>query len=119
VARAAEDIDLIYRMLRAGATIRYCPQAVVRHERVDAARRRLTRRTYGRGIGAFVGIRGRERDVGVGVLLGHWVLQRLARLARAGFRLDRVTVAEEALVLAGTARGLVLGLRLRPEGDHR
>jgi GT2 family glycosyltransferase len=107
-----EDIDLIYRMLRAGATIRYCPEAIVRHERVTAVRRRATRRSYGRGIGAFIGLRGRERDLHVGMLLLWWVLQRLAMLARAALYIDRRGVMEEAIVLAGTAAGLSHGLRM-------
>jgi GT2 family glycosyltransferase len=113
---AAEDIDLIYRMLRSGAKIRYCPEAVVRHERVPAAVRRLSRRTYGRGMGAFIAIRGREGDLSVGLVLCRWVVQRLARLARACWRLDRLGVSEEALVLTGTARGLAIGLGLRRDG---
>jgi GT2 family glycosyltransferase len=116
---AAEDIDLIYRMLRSGAKIRYCPEAVVRHERVSAAVRRLSRSTYGRGMGAFIAIRGREGDLGVALLLCRWVLQRLARLGRAGWRLDRLGVSEEALVLTSTVRGLAIGLRLRRDGGRK
>ena len=112
---AGEDIDLIYRMLRAGATIRYSPDAIVRHERVAAVRRRATRHSYGRGIGAFVGVRGREGDLRVTVLLLRWGLRRLALLARAALRLDRVGVIEEMIVLLSTAGGLAHGLRIRPK----
>jgi GT2 family glycosyltransferase len=111
---AGEDIDLIYRMLRAGARIRYNPNAVVRHERVAAARRRATRRSYGRGIGAFVGVHVRQGDLQAGMLLLRWMLQRVALLARAALRLDRLGVTEEVIVLSSTAVGVRLGLRLGP-----
>lgn len=111
-AGGGEDVDLIYRMLRAGARIRYSPEAVVRHERVTEARRRATRRSYGRGIGTFVGLRGREGDPRVWGLLLRWVVQRLVLLGRAVLRLDRLAVIEEPIVLVGTAAGVAHGLRL-------
>lgn len=114
-ARACEDIDLIYRMLRSGARIRYCPDAVVRHERVAAIRRRASRRSYGRGMGAFIGVHARRREVHAGVLLGAWVIDRLKRLARAAARFDAIGTVEEAIVLASTAGGLAYGVTLPPE----
>jgi GT2 family glycosyltransferase len=109
---AGEDIDLIYRLLRAGATIRYSPTVLVRHERVAADRRRATRRSYGRGIGAFIGLRAREGDVRAAALLLPWVWQRATLLTRAVLRIDRVGVSEEVSILRGTVSGLRLGLRL-------
>jgi GT2 family glycosyltransferase len=117
VSGAGEDIDLIYRMLRAGATIRYCPNAIVRHERATAARRRATRKSYGTGIGAFLGVHGRAGDIRIAVWMLRWVLYRGARLMRAALRRDRVGVIEEAVVLMSTARGLTIGLRLEPNAD--
>src|SRR5439155_17090850 len=54
--RAAEDSDLLYRILRDGGTVRYEPAAVVRHEWQTWSRRLATRWSYGFGIGAMCGL---------------------------------------------------------------
>ena len=54
--KAAEDADLLYRILRAGGTVHYEPAAVVRHEWQTRDRRLATRWSYGYGIGALCGL---------------------------------------------------------------
>jgi GT2 family glycosyltransferase len=110
-AEAAEDVDYLYRLLRAGAAIRAEPAAIVRHERAPLSRRWRTRRTYGRGIGAFVALHLARRDWGALRVLVQWKLMRLRLLLRGAARLRWRTVAEELLVLAATFEGLAVGAR--------
>lgn len=108
---SGEDMDLLYRMLRAGARIRYEPQAVVYHERQPRERRLASRSAYGRGIGACCGLWLRGRDLhALGVLAG-WLRMRGGMAAGAVRRRQWGGVREELLVLGGTARGLLYGLR--------
>jgi hypothetical protein len=111
---AGEDLDFLHRLLRAGAVVRYEPRAVVYHERQTKARRRGTRSTYGRGVGACCSAWLRDGDVsGLGIL-GHWVGMRGRLLAGAARRREWHRVEEELLVLRGTVGGLAYGARLRP-----
>ncbi len=114
---AGEDVDLLYRLLRAGARIGYEPRALVYHERQSAERRRATRRSYGRGVGAFWALQARRGDFHSLPLLGSWVALRGALLLRALSARRGEAVAEEARVLAGTVSGIGYGLlvRGRPE----
>jgi len=108
------DIDLFYRVLRAGGRALYEPGAVVRHEPVTRAGRLERRRPYGYGMGAACGLRLREGDPYAVALLARWVGLRLRVLA-GGLLSRRADAArEEALLLGGTAAGLVHGLR-RPD----
>ncbi|MEA2562772.1 MAG: hypothetical protein QOH06_4276 [Acidobacteriota bacterium] len=108
---SGEDMDLLYRLLRAGARIRYEPQAVIYHERQPRDRRLASRSAYGRGIGACCGLWLRGRDLhALGVLAG-WLRMRGGMAAGAVRRRQWSGVREELLVLGGTARGLVYGFR--------
>lgn len=59
---AAEDADLIYRLLTGGAAVRYEPDAVVRHAWQTQERRLATRWSYGFGVGAMCGMWLARRD---------------------------------------------------------
>ena len=111
---AGEDLDFLHRLLRAGAVVRYEPQAVVYHERQTKSRRRGTRSTYGRGVGACCSAWLRDGDLSGLVILGHWLGMRGRLLAGAARRRDWNRVEEELLVLRGTTAGLAYGARLRP-----
>jgi len=101
---AGEDVDVLHRLLRQGP-IRYDADAVVRHEQKPPAARRATRSRYGRGVGAAVGIWLRGGEISAALVLLRWLLLRVRLLTRD---------PGELRVLAGTAGGLVYGLRARP-----
>jgi glycosyltransferase involved in cell wall biosynthesis len=110
---AGEDIDLLHRLLRGGARIRYEPDAVVYHARQPLVRRAATRLSYGRGIGACCGLWLRDRDRSAPPLLAAWCRLRLRRAAAAARRRNLSAAAEEWAVLRGTAAGLAYGLLVR------
>ncbi len=113
---AGEDMDILYRFLRAGARVWYEPGVLIYHERQSRARRRASRIDYGRGIGALAGLWLRRRDPFAARLLGHWVFDHGWALAGALRRGRWEWAGEEGLMLFGTARGLLYGLRLRKDG---
>jgi GT2 family glycosyltransferase len=105
------DMDLFYRVLRAGGRALYEPGAVVHHEPATLAGRLERRRPYGYGMGAACGLRLREGDRRSLGLLAGWVGLRLRVLAGALLTARWSALREEALVLGGTAAGLAHGLR--------
>jgi len=111
--QAAEDADLIYRLLAAGATIRYEPEAIVFHERQTAAQRLRSRSTYGYGIGAFCGLHLRRGDLYAGRLLLTWLGKQSVALGRAAARGDGFLFRQRMRSLGGGTRGFFHGLRLR------
>jgi hypothetical protein len=110
---AGEDIDMLYRLLRAGARIRYEPEAIVYHERQTLAHRRRTRFGYGKGIGACCALWLRDRDPFAAVVLARWISMRLGRGLRAIRGGDRQLAREEFDVLRGTGSGFLYGVRVR------
>jgi len=105
------DMDLFYRLLRAGAHIRYEPLCRIRHERATRRDRLARREPYGHGVGAGIGIWLREGDAYAPWVLVRWLALRCRRLLAGAVRLEVTLVREEALVLMGTVRGLAFGLR--------
>jgi GT2 family glycosyltransferase len=114
---AGEDIALIDRLLASGATIRYEPAALVRHEGRPASSRRATRSSYGRGVGTWCGILLRGGDRRGASMLVRWLALRLRLGVAAAGRRQPGEVGDEARVLAGTARGVVHGLRVGGRRD--
>jgi GT2 family glycosyltransferase len=110
---AGEDLDVVRRLLRHGARIRYEPRSLVYHERQSSARRRATRSSYGRGAGACFALWLRARDPFALRALAAWVSMRLRLLAVGAARRDRGAVREELFVLGGTLAGFAYGLRAR------
>ena len=110
---AGEDMDAFFRLLRAGAHLRYEPDAIIYHERQPIEQRARSRRSYGRGIGACCALWLREGDGFGGVALARWCEMRLGRLMRAVARRDTVTVREEVNVLRGTVAGVAYGFLVR------
>jgi hypothetical protein len=111
--QAAEDLDLLYRLLRDGATIVYAPSAIVFHERADAARRLATRSTYGFGLGALGTMWARRRDPFALWMVWRWCFDRSRALLGACVRRRWRRVYEELLMLRGLAGGVAYGLRER------
>jgi GT2 family glycosyltransferase len=108
---AGEDVDLVYRLLRAGGRVVYEPDAIVYHERQPLDRRRASRSSYGRGIGTFVGLHLRDGDVrGLGVL-ARWGVLRAQLAGEALLSRRWSALADEGLVVRGTVQGLAHGLR--------
>ena len=116
--RAAEDADLIYRLLVMGARVRYEPEAIVYHERLSNARRLATRSGYGYGVGALCGMHLRRGDLFALSMLGNWTSSLARRLRKAGASRDRFELLQVWLSLRATVAGFGYGLGCRPtRGD--
>lgn len=117
--RGAVDMDLFYRLLREGGRMVYEPSAIVFHE-MKRRRERVTRRSaYGYGMGAAAVLRRRDPDPRAFAMLRTWVRYRLRLLGRAVAERRLRSVHEELLVLGGTARGVVFGLRQGRATPHQ
>jgi GT2 family glycosyltransferase len=107
---AGEDVDLIHRLLRAGAPVRYDGAVTVLHEQKLPREHRARRRGYGFGVGGACGLWARSHDVSAGPVLVAWLLLRLRLLAAACVRGRLAAAADELRVLAGTVAGVRYGL---------
>lgn len=108
--RSAEDIDMLYRLLRAGATLRYEPDAIVFHERQETERRLRSRPSYGFGMGAFCALWARRYDAFAFWMLAQWCTERTRSLLASFVRRRWPRVREELLMLRGAMSGFVYGL---------
>ncbi len=109
--RAAEDAELIYRLLLASARIRYEPTAVVRHEWQTPARRLETRWSYGYGVGAMCGLWLARRDAYALRMLAAYSRLHIRPLFGAVRRRERYRAAEHWRALASLVPGLAYGVR--------
>jgi GT2 family glycosyltransferase len=110
------DMDLFYRLLRAGASIRYEPEALVYHERQTRSGRMERRPMYGHGMGACCALRLREGDAYALYLLGRWLVFRTQLLGRALLARRWMGAYEEWLMLGSSFRGLIHGLTIDTSG---
>lgn len=110
---AGEDLDILRRLLGAGARILYEPRCVVHHERQTPDRRRATRWRYGHGAGACCALWLRERQAFALRAVAAWFAMRARLLARAITARDAQAIDGELRVLGGTCAGLVYGFRVR------
>jgi GT2 family glycosyltransferase len=104
--RGALDMDLFYRLLRAGSPARYEPRALVFHEQKSREERRLRRPDYGFGMGACCVFWRRAGDPNALPVLRRWLGFRAGLLVACVRRLRLRGAHEELLMLLGTVRGL-------------
>jgi GT2 family glycosyltransferase len=119
--KAAEDCDIIDRLLAAGGVIRYDGEALMHHEWQTKERRQSTRWSYGFGIGALCGVRLAERDAYGFRMLASYSRMKLREI-RPELRNGRWNgVRERLTALAALLPGCLYGLRARsasrPEGQ--
>jgi GT2 family glycosyltransferase len=105
--RAAEDIDLLDRIMQIDATIVYEPTAVVYHEMKTPEERLARRYPYGYGLGAMVAGCGGTRSLALAGAYGRIQARSLARGLR---RLSVREVAEPLFAVAGFSAGACRGL---------
>ena len=104
-ARAAEDVDLLYRLANEGFAIRYEPDAVVYHELKSRRARVGGRYGYGYGLGTFLARHAAHGDEHARALRRRYAAG-LARRAASGLRhADGWPALEGALTLAGIVAG--------------
>jgi GT2 family glycosyltransferase len=111
--KAAEDTDLFYRLLQAGAIICYEPEAVIYHERQDAASLTRSFWNYSHGIGAFTAKHFCTGDLFAAYMLGIWVFWLVWRSASSILRRNRIYAGEVLLSLQGCSHGLAYGFKLK------
>jgi GT2 family glycosyltransferase len=109
--KAAEDCELIDRLLSAGCSIYYADDAVVRHDWQTRERRYRTRWSYGFGIGALCGLRFAARDPFARRMLRSYSRMHLGKIGRAVARLDLDQVSQHFLALAALLPGSIYGFR--------
>lgn len=112
------DMDLFYRLLRAGARIRYEPDLLVYHARTSRAGRISRRIPYGYGMGACCSLWLRQKDYFALRVLLSWFILRTQRLFEGMLGKRWMLAYEELLVLAGTIGGFAQGLRLSMSEIH-
>jgi GT2 family glycosyltransferase len=108
---AAEDCELIDRLLRAGNSVFYAKDAVVRHDWQTRERRYRTRWSYGFGIGALCGLRLAEADSFAARMLRSYSRMHLRKLGQAAARLNFNQLTQHILALAALVPGCIYGLR--------
>jgi GT2 family glycosyltransferase len=106
------DMDLFYRLLRAGVKARYEPALVVYHEQKPRTARKDRRTSYGVGMGAACALWLREGDRYALKVLSAWLRMRSRRLVSGLRRGHATAVREELMILGGTFRGLAHGFRI-------
>jgi GT2 family glycosyltransferase len=110
--QAAEDTDLFYRLLRAGAVIQYEPKAVIYHEQQDATRLKQSFWTYSYGIGAFSAKHVRRGDLYAAYILGVWLFWLNWRTGISILHRNRLYSGEGLVSLRGCTHGLAYGFQL-------
>jgi GT2 family glycosyltransferase len=114
---AGEDMDLIHRLLRAGAHLRFEPDSVIYHERQPRSGLLARCSSYGFGMGSFLGIWLRQGDRSAVRMSAAWLFMLARETAALVIKQHNWFVARErVLSLSGTARGLVHGLKMGAAG---
>lgn len=114
--KAAEDCEIIDRLLVANYGIVYCGEAVIRHAWQTRERRKETRWTYSYGMGALIGTvlaRGDPYGVRMFGAYGKQHLQGCIRSIRKG---DVIGLGERIVALSALPSGILYGLRYGSDG---
>jgi glycosyl transferase family 2 len=111
VGLSAEETDLIVRLLRAGHTLLWSPEAAVSHPTKSEAERLASRYPYGFGMGRLAR---HHRDALMVARYGRNIGQVFVRAAREK---DRRRLRETGQTLRGFAAGLVS--RAKPSSPER
>lgn len=106
------DMDLFRRIMRTGVPCRYEPAMLVHHARATALQHRHRRVPYGYGIGIAGALWWRQGDRRAPAIVGRYVAMRLRRIRRGLRSRNLRAVRDEALILWGTAGGVLRGLTL-------
>lgn len=109
---AGEDVEIVDRLLAAGASILYQGDAVMRHAWQTRQRRRATRWSYGYGIGAMSGLRLGAHDAQGLRMLASYSRMHLRELMREAKRGDWVGVRERVTSLSALGPSVIYGLRM-------
>lgn len=117
--RAGEDVDIVDRLLAAGARILYSGDAVMHHAWQTRERRRETRWSYGYGIGAMSGLRLGRRDRYGWRMLASYSKMHLRDLLRQAKRGEWAGVREHMTSLSALAPSLLYGLRIPTAASSR
>lgn len=104
--KAAEDIDFLYRVLDAGFSIVYEPEAIVYHEMKPKRGRFRSRVQYGYGMGAFAIGHARKRDLYVFRVLWSYLRLRLIDLLFALRHARRRQIVESTVTIGSVFWGL-------------
>jgi glycosyltransferase involved in cell wall biosynthesis len=105
--RAAEDVDVLHRLLQAGCDIAYEPRAVVYHDRKTRAAWVRSRLPYGYGIGAFLASCATRGDSAVPGLLIRYLRLQAHKFVRGLASLTPWDIADSVLTTVGALAGFL------------
>jgi GT2 family glycosyltransferase len=112
--RAAEDIDLLYRVLRSGWTIAYTPAAVVYHQMKTQRARLRGRFPYAYGMGVFLAKQYRHGDARASALFRQYLAIQSLNLLDGLKHRDRWQIAEAIASIGGGLWGCASLVRPHP-----
>lgn len=119
--RTAEDGEWAYRALRAGVTILYAPEVVVRHHAWRKAEEREAQyRAYASSHGGFYGKYLRRGDLFVAARAAVHLLRSARRWVLGRLRGNREAMLQGGAYVRGLLPGMLRGMRRREEaGGNR
>jgi GT2 family glycosyltransferase len=116
---AAEDCDIIDRLLAAGGMIRYDGAALMHHDWQTRERRKATRWSYGFGIGALCGLRLASGDTHGLRMLGSYGRMKLREIRFELRNRSWSGVRERLTAISALIPGCLYGVRARSSSRVR